>query len=88
MAFYFSLLRLTHFPNRLATNVIVSSMLILGGSATVHALTGMSTIAVGSSHIAFTPSLVFTSLHSGMFLDPPWRRDLRYGRRNALDAPL
>jgi hypothetical protein len=31
---------------RLATNIIVSSMLILGGSATVTDLTGMSTIAV------------------------------------------
>lgn len=31
--------------SRLATNVIVSSMLILGGSATVTDLTGMSTIA-------------------------------------------
>lgn len=30
----------------LATNVIVSSMLVLGGSATVTDLTGMSTIAV------------------------------------------
>lgn len=30
----------------LATNIIVSSMLILGGSATVTDLTGMSTIAV------------------------------------------
>lgn len=30
---------------RLATNIIVSSMLILGGSATVTDLTGMSTIA-------------------------------------------
>jgi hypothetical protein len=35
-----------HAPRRsLATNVIVSSMLILGGSATVTDLTGMSTIA-------------------------------------------
>ena len=32
--------------SRLATNIIVSSMLILGGSATVTDLTGMSTIAV------------------------------------------
>lgn len=32
--------------NRLATNIIVSSMLVLGGSATVTDLTGMSTIAV------------------------------------------
>jgi hypothetical protein len=31
----------------LATNIIVSSMLVLGGSATVTDLTGMSTIAVG-----------------------------------------
>jgi Na+/proline symporter len=30
----------------LATNIIVSSMLVLGGSATVTALTGMNTIAV------------------------------------------
>lgn len=30
----------------LATNIIVSSMLILGGSATVTDLTGMSTLAV------------------------------------------
>ncbi|KZT03620.1 urea transporter [Laetiporus sulphureus 93-53] len=29
----------------LATNIIVSSMLILGGSATVHSLTGMNTLA-------------------------------------------
>ena len=35
--------------SRLATNIIVSSMLILGGSATVTALTGMNTIAVGHS---------------------------------------
>ena len=34
----------------LATNVIVSSMLILGGSATVTALTGMNTIAVSRRH--------------------------------------
>lgn len=33
-------------PPSLATNIIVSSMLILGGSATVTDLTGMSTIAV------------------------------------------
>lgn len=32
----------------LATNIIVSSMLILGGSATVTDLTGMNTIAVSS----------------------------------------
>lgn len=32
----------------LATNVIVSSMLVLGGSATVTDLTGMSTIAVST----------------------------------------
>jgi hypothetical protein len=34
---------------RLATNIIVSSMLILGGSATVTDLTGMSTIAVSDN---------------------------------------
>ena len=34
---------------RLATNIIVSSMLLLGGSATVTDLTGMNTIAVFSS---------------------------------------
>lgn len=33
----------------LATNIIVSSMLILGGSATVTSLTGMNTIAVSKS---------------------------------------
>jgi hypothetical protein len=33
---------------RLATNIIVSSMLILGGSATVASLTGMHTIAVSA----------------------------------------
>ena len=33
----------------LATNIIVSSMLILGGSATVTDLTGMNTIAVSNS---------------------------------------
>lgn len=38
---------LTH-PLGLATNIIVSSMLILGGSATVTDLTGMHTIAVRS----------------------------------------
>ena len=39
----------------LATNIIVSSMLILGGSATVTALSGMSTIAVsGGSHSDLT----------------------------------
>ncbi len=37
----------------LATNIIVSSMLILGGSATVTALTGMHTIAV-SAHLLRT----------------------------------
>ena len=31
----------------LATNIIVSAMLVLGGSATVTDLTGMNTIAVG-----------------------------------------
>ena len=36
----------------LATNIIVSSMLILGGSATVTALTGMHTIAV-SYHLPY-----------------------------------
>ena len=36
---------------RLATNIIVSSMLILGGSATVTDLTGMHTIAV-SVHVS------------------------------------
>lgn len=35
----------------LATNIIVSSMLILGGSATVTDLTGMSTIAVRFSYL-------------------------------------
>lgn len=35
----------------LATNVIVSSMLILGGSATVTSLTGMNTIAVSNHAI-------------------------------------
>lgn len=34
--------------SRLATNIIVSSMLILGGSATVTDLTGMSTLAVSA----------------------------------------
>jgi urea-proton symporter len=38
-------LSLTYVWFRLATNIIVSSMLILGGSATVTDLTGMSTIA-------------------------------------------
>ena len=33
----------------LATNIIVSSMLVLGGSATVTDLTGMNTIAVGTT---------------------------------------
>jgi len=37
----------------LATNVVVSSMLILGGSATVTDLTGMSTIAVSDQQFAF-----------------------------------
>jgi Na+/proline symporter len=36
----------------LATNIVVSSMLILGGSATVTALTGMSTIAVSVRRFA------------------------------------
>jgi len=34
------------FLGSLATNIIVSSMLILGGSATVADLTGISTLAV------------------------------------------
>jgi hypothetical protein len=38
-----------HTKFRLATNIIVSSMLILGGSATVTDLTGMSTIAVSDN---------------------------------------
>ncbi|KAG6834308.1 hypothetical protein H0H93_010577, partial [Arthromyces matolae] len=38
----------------LATNIIVSSMLILGGSATVTDLTGMSTIAVSTNTLART----------------------------------
>lgn len=37
---------LAYCNSSLATNIIVSSMLILGGSATVTDLTGMSTIAV------------------------------------------
>lgn len=38
----------SHSTDRLATNIIVSSMLILGGSATVTALTGMNTVAVSN----------------------------------------
>lgn len=54
----------------LATNIIVSSMLILGGSATVAALTGMSTIAVHRSSL-----LIFhfsEHICVGLFLDPTW----------------
>jgi urea-proton symporter len=36
----------------LATNIIVSSMLCLGGSATVNGLTGMNTIAVSVRQFA------------------------------------
>ena len=41
----------------LATNIIVSSMLILGGSATVTSLTGMNTIAVSER----TPPNIYQS---------------------------
>jgi hypothetical protein len=52
---------LTYRPERLATNIIVSSVLILGGSATVTALTRMHTIAVGAQAASnvFVAQIVF-----------------------------
>ena len=43
---------------RLATNIIVSSMLVLGGSATVTDLTGMNTIAVSTLIVSSCSCLV------------------------------
>jgi urea-proton symporter len=55
-------MRLIFDPQRsLATNIIVSSMLILGGSATVTDLTGMSTIAV-RLHLSYS-SIVLIVLY-------------------------
>jgi undecaprenyl pyrophosphate phosphatase UppP len=72
--------------DRLATNIIVSSMLILGGSATVTSLTGMSTIAVRGHPVGRMRTL--TARTTGMLSDPRDRRGLRYGRRDAVDDPL
>ena len=48
---------------RLATNIIVSSMLVLGGSATVTDLTGMSTIAVGTLMVSSCACLAHAGSH-------------------------
>jgi hypothetical protein len=52
---------------RLATNIVVSSMLILGGSATAM---GVNTAASrGSSLLLFHSS---DQISTGLFLDPSW----------------
>ena len=64
-------------PLSLATNVIVSTMLVLGGSATVTDLTGMNTILVSAP----TDSLcAYASIVGcqGMFSDSSWVVDLCY----------
>ena len=67
----------------LATNIIVSSMLILGGAATVTDLTGMSTIAVRANY--FT---IFADAKpiQGLFPDPYWRGYLCRRWGNAIDV--
>lgn len=71
----------------LATNIIVSSMLILGGSATVTDLTGMSTIAVRLLiTISFPPLNTLSAL--GLFPHSIWCRYLRSCWRNALYTSL
>jgi hypothetical protein len=75
-----------HMRGRLATNIIVSSMLILGGSATVTSLTGMSTIAVRGHPVGRMRTLMVCT--PGMLSYPRDRRGLRYGRRDAVDDPL
>lgn len=59
----------------LATNIIVSSMLILGGSATVTSLTGMNTLAVRVVSPAGFDS--YSSLWEGVFPHPAWSCYLR-----------
>lgn len=55
----------------LATNIIVSSMLVLGGSATVTDLTGMSTIAVSTVPLEILMLLTRTELNNqACFLIP------------------
>ena len=65
----------------LATNIIVSSMLVLGGSATVTDLTGMNTIAVSAHYVT-----LFASPESiaGLFPDSSWRSYLCRRWRNAI----
>jgi hypothetical protein len=70
----------------LATNIIVSSMLILGGSATVTSLTGMSTVAVSfSSQGRLYQYLIFGAL-PGLFLHSVGCRHLRRGWWYAFDS--
>jgi hypothetical protein len=73
---------------RLATNIIVSSMLILGGSATVTDLTGMSTIAVGILGFRAFASIYSTRLFSGVFPHSRWCRILRRSRWHAVYPAL
>ncbi len=75
--------------SRLATNIIVSSMLILGGSATVTDLTGMSTIAVRIEfHFDFVRILVTIPFKTGLLSDSARSRHLRRCWRNASHPPL
>jgi len=77
---------LTEIPS-LATNIIVSSMLILGGSATVTDLTGMSTIAVCRLiTIFFVPLTILSAV--GLFSHSIWCRHLRSCWGNALHTSL
>jgi len=54
----------------LATNIIVSSMLVLGGSATVTDLTGMNTIAVCAHYLTL---FAYPESSAGLFPDSSWR---------------
>ena len=67
----------------LATNIIVSSMLILGGAATVTDLTGMSTIAVRANYFTIFADAKFIP---GLFPDPRWRGYLCRRWGNAINV--
>ena len=54
----------------LATNIIVSSMLVVGGAATVTASTGMSTVAVSLMTPTNRAVLVLIDLCQACFLIP------------------
>lgn len=58
--------------SRLATNIIVSSMLILGGSATVTDLTGMSTLAVSAQTNDDQGRLTHSNRHVSLYLWVWW----------------